>query len=239
MTSYANAAALMKQQRIPPIVGWEVAAKMLEQWLVMLTVLLGTQERYPAVFELATLLAAADEVNSRLQAQVAVQQDIPAALFRIIQTEFNESFRQPPSALASLYPPFIQPHHRAHPTEHSQHARRVLTKSTNHRRSTPKRRPAPQDLDNTILRRGSPHHHITSGSTKFRATSTSPSWTSTQTPPVHGTSGGDIRHSSATNRQRPSLIFELPPKRCVQLQLWRPSRTQDALLTRAGRPKCL
>ena len=73
MTSYVDAAALMKQQRIPPIVGWEAAAKMLEQWLVMVTLLLGPQERHPAVFELATLLGAAEEVNSRLRAQAAVQ----------------------------------------------------------------------------------------------------------------------------------------------------------------------
>ena len=46
------------------------------------------------MFELATLLEAADEVNSRLRAQAAVQQDMPAALVRLIQTEFNESFHQ-------------------------------------------------------------------------------------------------------------------------------------------------
>ena len=31
LTSYADAAALMKQQRIPSIVGWEATEKMLEQ----------------------------------------------------------------------------------------------------------------------------------------------------------------------------------------------------------------
>ena len=35
LTSYADAAALMKQQRIPPIVGWEEAAKMFDQCLVV------------------------------------------------------------------------------------------------------------------------------------------------------------------------------------------------------------
>ena len=44
MISYANAAVLMKQQCIPPIFGWEATAKMLEQWLVVVTVLLGPQE---------------------------------------------------------------------------------------------------------------------------------------------------------------------------------------------------
>ena len=48
MNSYADADALMKQQHIPPIVGWEAAAKMLEQCIVVVTVLLGPQERHPA-----------------------------------------------------------------------------------------------------------------------------------------------------------------------------------------------
>ena len=67
---------------------------MLEQWLIVVTVLLGTHERHPAVFEVATLLEVVDEVNSRLQYQASDQQDMPAALVRLIQTEFNESFRQ-------------------------------------------------------------------------------------------------------------------------------------------------
>ena len=65
---------------------------MLEQWFVVVTVLLGQQERHPAVFELAKLLEAADEVNSRLRAQTGSQQDMPASLIRLIQIEFNESF---------------------------------------------------------------------------------------------------------------------------------------------------
>ena len=84
----------MKQQRIPPIVGREAAANMLDQWLVMVVFLLVHQERQPAVFEIATLIEAADEVNSRLLAQAAVQQDMPVSLVRLVQTKFNESFRQ-------------------------------------------------------------------------------------------------------------------------------------------------
>ena len=59
-----------------------------------MTVLLGPQERHPAVFELATLLEAANEVNSRLRAQAGSQKDMLDALVRLIKTEFNESFRQ-------------------------------------------------------------------------------------------------------------------------------------------------
>ena len=73
MTSYIDASALMKKQRIPPIVGWEAAEKILKQWIVVMTVLLGPQECHPAVFELATLLEETYEVNSRLRAQAAVQ----------------------------------------------------------------------------------------------------------------------------------------------------------------------
>ena len=94
LNSYTDAAALMKQQRIPPIVGGEAAANMLDQWLVMVVFLLVHQERQPAVFEIATLIEAADEVNSRLLAQAAVQQDMPVSLVRLVQTKFNESFRQ-------------------------------------------------------------------------------------------------------------------------------------------------
>ena len=59
----------------------------------MVTVLLGPQERHLAVFELATLLEAANAVNYRLRSQAGAQQDMPAALIRLIQTEFNKSFR--------------------------------------------------------------------------------------------------------------------------------------------------
>ena len=66
LTSYPDTAELMKQQRIPPIVGWEAAEKMLEQWFVVVTVLMAPQELLPAVFELVTLLEAEEGVSSRL-----------------------------------------------------------------------------------------------------------------------------------------------------------------------------
>ena len=70
----------MKQQRIPNIVGWEAAENMMEQWLVVVTVLLGPQDCHPAVFELTTLLEEANKVNYLLRAQTEVQQGIPASL---------------------------------------------------------------------------------------------------------------------------------------------------------------
>ena len=41
------------------------------------------------MFKLATLLEAADKVNSCLRSQAASQQDMLAALVRLIQIEFN------------------------------------------------------------------------------------------------------------------------------------------------------
>ena len=64
MTSYTDAATLTKQHCIPPIVSWEAAAKILEQWLVVVTVLVGPQGRHPAFFELTILLESANEVKS-------------------------------------------------------------------------------------------------------------------------------------------------------------------------------
>ena len=92
MTSCADAEALMKQQRALPIVRWEVAAKMLDQWMVVTTTLIGPQECHPAVFEMATLLKAVEEVNSCLRTKAEVQKDILEALVRLVHTKFNESF---------------------------------------------------------------------------------------------------------------------------------------------------
>ena len=80
MTSYANEAALMKQQRIPPLAGWEAAEKMLEHWLVVVTVLLGPKYHHLEVFELSTLIEAAEEVKYHLILQEAVKQYMPEAL---------------------------------------------------------------------------------------------------------------------------------------------------------------
>ena len=46
------------------------------------------------MFEITTLLEAVDKVNSHLGSQVAAHQDMPDSLVRLIQTEFNKSFRQ-------------------------------------------------------------------------------------------------------------------------------------------------
>ena len=68
LTSYTNTAVLMIKQQISPIVIWEGAAKTLEQWLMLLDVILGPPELHPAIHELIVLVEAADEVSARLRA---------------------------------------------------------------------------------------------------------------------------------------------------------------------------
>ena len=68
LTSYTNTAVLMIKQQISPIVIWEGAAKTLEQWLMLLDVILGPPELHHAIHELIVLVEAADEVSARLRA---------------------------------------------------------------------------------------------------------------------------------------------------------------------------
>ena len=204
MTSYADTAALTKQQRIPPIVGWEAASKMLEQWLVVVTVLLGPQERHPSVFELATLLEAGDEVNPRLRAQAAFQQDIPEALVQLIQNEFNKSFRQ----VFTSHLPVRWPHFNTlirtltkrhfHPDTVTIQGG-VPAQPTNRHHATPDHSPTLQKINSAEVRRAV-YRHITGGGTKSSTTAPPPSRTGVQTLAVHGTSREGNRLASAIDR---------------------------------------
>ena len=94
LMSYNDTAARMTKQRISPIMGWEGAANMLEQWLVLLHIILGLPELHPSVHKLSVLVNTAGEVSACLRTQAHQKPDMPAALIHIVQTEFNESFRQ-------------------------------------------------------------------------------------------------------------------------------------------------
>ena len=94
LTSYADTVALMTKQRIYPIMGWEGASKILNQWIVLLDLILGPPDLHPEVHDLSVLVDTAKEVSARLRAQSHQQPDTLSALIHLIQTEFNESFRQ-------------------------------------------------------------------------------------------------------------------------------------------------
>ena len=66
---YYDADLLMKQKHVAPIIRWEGAENMLEQWPILLEVILWLQEKHPVVYKLANLLEDAEEVSSQLRDQ--------------------------------------------------------------------------------------------------------------------------------------------------------------------------
>ena len=65
---------------------------MLEQWLVLLDVILGPKEPHPAVYKLSVLVEAEDEISARLHVQTHHQPDMPVNLIHLVQTELNKSY---------------------------------------------------------------------------------------------------------------------------------------------------
>ena len=60
LTSYAETSVLMKNQRILTIVGWEGASKIIDKWLVLIDIILGSPELHPAVHDISVLVEAAE-----------------------------------------------------------------------------------------------------------------------------------------------------------------------------------
>ena len=58
LTTYSDTASLLQRQKVAPIIGWETTVNMLEQWAVLLTVILGPDREHPAVYELTMLIDA-------------------------------------------------------------------------------------------------------------------------------------------------------------------------------------
>ena len=52
LMSYTNTALLMTKQRISPILVWEGSVKLLNQWLMLIDVIIGPPELHPAICEL-------------------------------------------------------------------------------------------------------------------------------------------------------------------------------------------
>ena len=91
------------------MVGWKAAKSILEQWAVLLAVLWGPPGKHREVYELMLLINTAEEVNALLQAQFQHQPTIPTALVQLIQTDFNESFRQIFTSVLLVRSPELMP----------------------------------------------------------------------------------------------------------------------------------
>ena len=85
LTSYAYTAAIMTKQHISPIFVWEGADKMIEQWIVLLGVILGPQDLRPVIHELTVFVEAGEEVSTRLCAQTHHQMYMLVVLIQIVQ----------------------------------------------------------------------------------------------------------------------------------------------------------
>ena len=94
LTYFSDKSLLVGKQNVAPIAVWDKASYQLEAWAVFCTLFLGDEGAHPATYEMFLLLEETSRVSPRLRAQARHQPTSPAALLRLIQQEFNESFRQ-------------------------------------------------------------------------------------------------------------------------------------------------
>ena len=80
LTMYVENTSLIQHQKIVPIVGWEVAAIMIEQLAFLLLVNLGPSAEHHTVCKIIHLIDAADKESAPLRAQANYQTDMPSAL---------------------------------------------------------------------------------------------------------------------------------------------------------------
>ena len=84
----------MGKQKVDPIARWDEASSQREDWAVLYKVFLGDDGAHPETYEMFLLMEETSRVSPRLRAQARNQPIFPIALLRLIQKEFNESFRQ-------------------------------------------------------------------------------------------------------------------------------------------------
>ena len=68
-TTHDNTTSLLQCHNLSPIVLWEAAKSMLEQWAIFLDFLWGPPKKHRTVHTLMLLIGVAEEVNYRLQEQ--------------------------------------------------------------------------------------------------------------------------------------------------------------------------
>ena len=56
LTTYSDTALLLQHQKVDPIIIWEAAGNMLDQWEVFLMVILGSSSSHPAMYEITMLI---------------------------------------------------------------------------------------------------------------------------------------------------------------------------------------
>ena len=91
LITYDDTDLLFHRQNITPILGCEVLVNMLDQWEVLLVVMLGQSGEHPEFYNMKLLIDASEEVNEQIQVQARYQQEITEALVILIQNYFNKN----------------------------------------------------------------------------------------------------------------------------------------------------
>ena len=58
LTAFANTSTILHRQKVSPIIGWEATVSILEQWNILLEVILGTVGRNSSIYKLSMLIEA-------------------------------------------------------------------------------------------------------------------------------------------------------------------------------------
>ena len=84
----------MGNQKGALISGWDEASSQLKAWVVSWKLFLRDDRIHPAMCEMFLLLEETSGVSPRQREQDRQQHTLPPAVLRLIQQEFNKSFRQ-------------------------------------------------------------------------------------------------------------------------------------------------
>ena len=89
LTSYDNMASLFQFYHISSILLWEAAAKTLEQWDVLLSIILVPLDTHLDVYKLVVIIKATKHVSVSLQVKTQYQKCTPEDLIELTHTDFN------------------------------------------------------------------------------------------------------------------------------------------------------
>ena len=94
LTSFSCTRLLLGRQKVAPVESWDESASQIKFWLVLCAVVVGTVDTHPATVDMMALVEETRFVQACMRAQCCCQPIIPFDLLSLLQTEYNNSFRQ-------------------------------------------------------------------------------------------------------------------------------------------------
>ena len=92
--SFADTSLFPAKKRVELVTSWEMAENQIESWGMFYHVLLVDADIHPTTYEICNLIKENSYARERIWAQIHRQTKFPVGLLCLLQTEFNESFRQ-------------------------------------------------------------------------------------------------------------------------------------------------